>query len=149
MTLFYRIAADGVVIVHMAYVLVVLLGLPVTWIGILLKRQWAQNFWWRVSHLSMILIVVFQAWAGITCPLTIWENQLRELAHEETYQGAFIANLVHDWLFYEAEPWVFTMAYSIFGGLVLLSFIVAPPRRIKTQPQAMPPTEPPSHAAPS
>ena len=127
MPLLYRIAADVVVLLHMTYVLTVVLGLPAIWIGILLKHQWARSFWWRCGHLSMILIVVAETWAGITCPLTIWEHQLRELAKQESYQGDFIANLVHDWLFYEAPTWVFTTAYTVFGLLVLASFIAAPP----------------------
>jgi hypothetical protein len=127
MTLFYRIAADAMVLLHMAYVLVVVLGLPAIWIGILFGHRWARNFWWRCGHLSMILIVVWETWAGITCPLTTWEQQLRELAQQETYSGDFIANHVHDWLFYDLPVWVFTMAYTGFGFLVLLSFLIAPP----------------------
>lgn len=128
MQVVYRIAADCIVVFHMAYVLVVVLGLPITWIGILTGRQWARNFWWRCGHLAMILIVVGEALAGIVCPLTTWEFQLRELAGQETYEGAFVANCVHDWLFYEGPPWVFTAVYTAFGLLVLISFIVAPPR---------------------
>lgn len=128
MLLFYRIAADFVVLFHMAYVLVVVLGLPATWIGILFHQKWARNFWWRCGHLTMILIVVGEALAGITCPLTTWETHLRTMAGQETYRGAFIANLVHDWLFWDAPPWAFTAIYSIFGLLVLISFIFAPPR---------------------
>ena len=128
MQMLYRIAADSMVIIHFAYVLTVVLGLPITWVGILLGHRWARNFWWRCGHLAMILIVVAEAWAGITCPLTTWEYQLRELAQEKTYQGAFLANLVHDYLFYEAPKWVFTLAYTIFGSLVLASFLYAPPR---------------------
>jgi len=123
----YRIAADCIVILHMAYVLTVVLGLPAIWIGILCRHQWARNFWWRCGHLAMILIVVAEAWAGIICPLTTWEHQLRELSQQETYQGSFVGNLVHDWLFYDAPQWVFTACYSVFGLLVLASFIVAPP----------------------
>jgi hypothetical protein len=122
---------------HMAYVLVVVLGLPAIWIGILLKYQWARNFWWRCGHLSMIVIVVAEAWAGITCPLTTWESQLRELAQQQTYSGGFVANLVHDWLFYDLPPWVFTTIYTMFGLLVFVSFVVAPPRWPKfRKPQA-------------
>ena len=128
MSLYYRLAADAVVLFHMTYVLVVVLGLPAIWIGILCRSQWARNFWWRCGHLSMIVIVVAETWAGITCPLTTWEHHLRELAHQETYAGDFIANLIHDWLFREAPTWVFTTAYTMFGLLVLASFLVAPPR---------------------
>ena len=123
----YRIAADAVVILHMAYVLIVVLGLPAIWIGILFGQKWSRNFWWRTGHLTMILIVVWETWAGITCPLTTWEQYFRELAGERAYSGDFIANHVHDWLFYDFPVWVFTMAYTGFGLLVLLSFLIAPP----------------------
>jgi hypothetical protein len=75
----------------------------------------------------MIIIVVAEAWAGITCPLTTWERKLRSLAGQQAYQGAFLANLVHDLLFYEAQPWVFTVIYTVFGTLVVGSFLLAPP----------------------
>lgn len=128
MALMYRLAADVVVIVHMAYVLIVVLGLPAIWLGILWRHQWVRNFWLRVGHLTMIVIVVGEAWAGIRCPLTTWERQLRSLAGQQAYRGAFLANLVHDLLFYDAEPWVFTAIYTVFGMLVVGSFLLAPPR---------------------
>lgn len=128
MTLIYRLAADLVVVAHMAYVLVVVLGLPAIWFGIARGQQWVRHFWLRVGHLLMIVIVVGEAWAEITCPLTVWEQRLRALAGDESYRGAFIANLVHDLLFYEAPPWVFTAVYTTFGLLVIASFVMAPPR---------------------
>lgn len=128
MQLIYRIAADVIVVAHMSYVLVILVGLIVTWIGILLGHSWAKNFWWRMTHLTMMLIVVAESWAGIICPLTVWEQQLRDMAGQKTYSGSFIGNIVHDWLFFELPSWMFTAAYSAFGLLIVLSFILAPPR---------------------
>lgn len=127
MSLFYRLAADLVVIFHMAYVLIVVLGLPAIWWGIVRKHEWVRNVWLRGGHLAMIVIVVGEAWAGITCPLTTWEQQLRDAAGQQAYRGAFLANLVHDFLFYDAEPWVFAVAYTAFGLMVVGSFVLAPP----------------------
>ena len=127
MSLFYRLAADGVVGLHMAYVLIVVLGLPAICWGIVRKQAWVRNIWLRGGHLAMILIVVGEAWAGITCPLTVWEHQLRDAAGQQAYQGAFVANLVHDLLFFDAEPWVFTLLYTAFGLLVIATFVLAPP----------------------
>jgi hypothetical protein len=76
----------------------------------------------------MILVVVLEAWVGFTCPLTTWERQLRSAAGQETYQGDFIANWAHDLMFFQAEPWVFTLCYSIFGTLVLATLFCVPPR---------------------
>ena len=64
-------------------------------------------------------------------PLTTWEQSLRELAGERSYQGDFLANWVHEILFYEAEPWVFTLCYSVFGFFVLLTFVLYPPRLLE------------------
>jgi len=128
MSLGFRIVADLVVVLHMAYVLVVVFGLPAIGWGIARKQEWVRNIWLRGVHLAMILIVVGEAWAGITCPLTTWEHQLREAAGQQSYRGAFLANLVHDWLFYDAEPWVFAVLYTVFGLLVVGSFVLAPPR---------------------
>ncbi len=134
--MFYRLAADVTVLVHMAYVLFVIFGFLLTLIGCLMGWQWIRNPWFRGIHLAMILIVVAEAWLGITCPLTTWEHQLREQAGGQSYQGAFVANLVHDWLFFDAPPWVFTVIYSLFGGGVLLTFLVAPPRWKRREPSA-------------
>jgi multisubunit Na+/H+ antiporter MnhB subunit len=124
----YRLAADAVVIVHMAYVLFVIVGLALTLLGCALRWQWVRDPWFRGIHLAMILVVVAEAWLGIVCPLTTWEHRLRELAGDESYQGAFLANLVHDWLFYDAPTWVFTLIYTLFGLAVLATFFFAPPR---------------------
>lgn len=137
MTTFYRITADAIVIAHLAYVAVVVLGLVVTWIGIAFKQNWARNPWWRIGHLTMILIVVFETWANITCPLTTWEQQLRVLGQQETVEGDFIANFIHRWLFYDFPTWVFTTGYTAFGLLVLASFIFAPPKFAKQTPKTV------------
>lgn len=128
MQLVYRILADVVVVVHFAYVAFVIFGLVLTLAGRLLRWNWVRNFWFRAVHLTMIGIVVFEAWLGIVCPLTTWENNLRDLAGQTSYDGAFIANLLHDTMFIEAEPWMFTLGYTLFGLLVLLTILLIPPR---------------------
>jgi polyferredoxin len=133
MELRYRILADVVVAVHFAYVAFVILGLVLTLAGAALGWRWVRNFWFRAVHLVMIAIVVGEAWCGITCPLTTWENALRQQAGQAAYRGGFLANLLHDTMFFdapffEARPWVFTMAYTLFGLAVVGALILAPPR---------------------
>jgi len=129
MEFFYRLLADLVVTVHCAYVAFVILGLALTLIGAALHWRWVRNFWFRVMHLAMIGFVVAEAWYGVVCPLTTWENELRELAGQAAYSGGFVANVLHDALFFEANPWVFTLCYSLFGVTVLATFLLVPPRR--------------------
>jgi Protein of Unknown function (DUF2784) len=129
MELLYRLAADGVVVFHATYVLFILVGQLLILLGVLLRWNWIRNFRFRVLHLLAISFVVFESLAGIVCPLTTLEQYLREKAGQASYRGDFIANLVHEYLFYDLEPWIFTTIYSVFGLLVLACFLAAPPRR--------------------
>ena len=128
MNLLYRLLADLTVIAHFAYVMFVILGLLAILLGWVMKWNWVRNRWFRGVHLVMILVVVLESWAGVTCPFTTWEQQLREKAGQETYQGDFIATWVHDVLFVEAELWVFTAGYTAFGALGLATCFLIPPR---------------------
>jgi hypothetical protein len=124
-----RIAADVTVVLHFGYVAFVVLGLLLVLLGIACRWQWVRNLWFRIAHLAAILIVVGEAWLGITCPLTTLEQWLRHQAGQTGYRGDFLATLVHDLLFYDAPGWVFTAAYTLFGLLVAATFVLAPPRR--------------------
>lgn len=125
----YSICADVVVFIHAAYVGFVALGLVVILIGSMLRWQWIRNFWFRITHVSMIGVVVVESLFGITCPLTTLENRLRYAAGESTSGESFVGRWMHDLLFYDAPTWVFTVAYCVFGAIVLATFVIAPPRR--------------------
>jgi lysylphosphatidylglycerol synthetase-like protein (DUF2156 family) len=128
MQFWYRLLADLTVVVHAAYVLFVIFGLLAVLAGYLRGWAWIRNFWFRLIHLAMILIVVGESLCGIPCPLTVWEQRWRRLAGQEGYHGDFVASFVHDMLFFDFEPWVFTVCYTLFGMLVLATFFLAPPR---------------------
>jgi hypothetical protein len=68
-----------------------------------------------------------EAWLGIACPLTVWEMELRELAGQSVHDMSFVAYWVQYFLFYTAPAWVFTVIYTLFGSLVVLSFWFCPP----------------------
>jgi hypothetical protein len=125
----YRLAADLLVTVHMAYVLFVIAGFALVLLGIALRWRWIRGCWFRGVHLACILIVAAEALLGIPCPLTVWERKLRILAGQQTYQGDFVANWIHEALFIAAPSWVFTIVYTALALLVLAMFVLAPPRR--------------------
>ena len=125
----YRILADLVLVAHFGIVLFIIFGLVAVWIGAWRRWEWVRVLWFRVLHLAAIAIVALQAWGGVTCPLTKWENALRQRAGDAIYAGSFVAHWVSRILFYEAEQWVFTLCYTAFGALVVLSWIVVRPRR--------------------
>jgi Protein of Unknown function (DUF2784) len=123
-----RLLADLIVIFHVCYVAFVVLGLVAILAGIVFRWGWVRNPWFRGIHLLMIGIVVGESLAGIPCPLTVWEKQLRIRSGQATYPGDFLGYWAHQLLFYRAEPWVFTVIYSVFGLAVVAALVAAPPR---------------------
>ena len=122
-----RILADLTVAIHFGYVAFVVLGVPLILLGAAMRWDWVRNRWFRLIHMAMILIVVVEAWAGITCPLTTLERDFRRAAGQQSYQGDFIASWMHEALFIEAAPWMFTVAYTLFGALVVATLVLVPP----------------------
>lgn len=123
------VLADLLLIVHTLLVAFVILGLVATFVGYVRHWHWVRNVWFRLAHLLVIGVVVLQAWLGVLCPLTSWEMALRAKAGEAGYEGSFIQHWLQSILYYSAPDWVFILAYTVFGALVLASWFVVRPRR--------------------
>ena len=115
----YLILADAILITHALIVLFNVASLPLIWLGRFFHWRFVRNFYFRIVHLLLIGYIALQAMVGQACPLTDWENKLRINAEGEPYAGSFIAHWVQGLLFYDAEEWVFTVAYALFLALVL------------------------------
>jgi hypothetical protein len=124
----YLVAADLVLLVHALFVAFVVVGLVLILAGKPLGWSWVRNPWFRAAHLAAIAVVVLQAWLGIVCPLTTWEMALRAKGGDAVYAGAFVAHWLDALLYYQAPPWVFAVAYTLFGALVVLSWFRVRPR---------------------
>ena len=102
--------ADVILVVHFAFVLFVVGGLALTWIGGAAGWSWVRNWWFRAVHLAAIAFVAGEALLGIWCPLTLWEARLRG----DSAEKSFVAEWVHRLLFYDVPERVFTVAYVAF-----------------------------------
>ena len=116
----YRLMADAILVIHLAFVVFVVFGFLLILTGLLARWSWVHNRKFRVAHLAAVGFVVLQAWLGRLCPLTIWENELRRRAGQSGYTETFVEHWLRDILFYQAEPWVFTTIYTCFGALVVI-----------------------------
>lgn len=54
---------------------------------------------------------------------------LREQIGNEQYTGSFIQYWLQSILYYQAPDWAFTLIYSIFGLLVIVSWVRFPPQK--------------------
>jgi hypothetical protein len=124
----YALLADLIVALHVAYVGYVVVGQLAIVVGLLRRWAWVRNCWFRLTHLAAIVLVAGEALLDLECPLTVWERQLRGLAGQEVSEATFLGRCLHDLIFWDAPPWAFTVLHLGFALLVLLTFVLAPPR---------------------
>ena len=108
----FAIAAAGVVIVHVAFVVFVVLG------GLLVVR-WPRLMWLHLPAAAWGVLIEFADWI---CPLTPLENALRERAGLAAYSGDFIGAHVLPLLYPEqltrtTQLWLGTFAL-LFNAIV-------------------------------
>lgn len=102
----YRLLADLVFIVHLAFVLFVVLGGIAVWR--LPKLSWL--------HLPAVAWGALIEFAGWICPLTPWEQSLRTLAGEQGYSGGFVEHYLVPILY----PAALTRDIQIALGVLVL-----------------------------
>jgi hypothetical protein len=109
--MFYRIAADGLVLFHLLFILFALFG------G-LMALKWRYLIWWHLpAAVWAVVVEVFQ----LTCPLTRWENLLRQNAGQDGYADSFIEHYVWPLIY----PAGLTPAIQLgLGSLVLLINVI-------------------------
>jgi hypothetical protein len=125
----YVFLADAIVVLHLAFVGFVVLGLGAIWAGLVLGLRWAKNFYFRALHLLCILAVVIESLLGIVCPLTDWEERLRAAGGGEPQPEWFMVRLAQDVLFVDLSPEQMRIWYLAFAAAVILTLVLAPPRR--------------------
>jgi uncharacterized protein DUF2784 len=115
--------ADGVLVVHVLFVLFVVGGLAAIVVGAR-RWGWVRNRAFRVVHLAAIGFVAAESLLGIACPLTVWEDALRGGGPAQTFVGRWASRL----LYYDFPEWVFAVAYCAFLGAVFWAWRGVPPR---------------------
>lgn len=103
----YRILADGVLIVHFAFIVFVMLG------GLVVLR-WRWAIW---LHLPAVAWGIWIMASGNVCPLTPLENDLRSKAGQAGYEGGFIEHYIVSAIY--PEGLTRTMQFG-FAGLVIV-----------------------------
>ena len=119
------VLADAILIIHFLFVLFVVGGLLLTWIGAWRGWRWIRSVRLRVAHLAAIVFVACEALLGILCPLTEWEDALRGTASDKS----FVARWVRQLMFFSAPEWLFTVIYVTFALAVAATLWFIPPRR--------------------
>ena len=121
--------ANAVLVIHTLFIVFVVLTVPLVYLGKFLSWQWVRLFWLRILHLVGICVVAAQSWLGFICPLTTLEMWLRAQGGYDTYAGSFIAYWLQQLIYWDLPAWVFTLVYSLFALLVVMTWYWVPPIR--------------------
>lgn len=103
----YRLTADGLLLVHLLFILFVLFGA-------LLAFKWRPVIWWHLPAVLWGTLVEVCHW---NCPLTRWENLMRRSAGQAGYEESFIEHYL--WPLIYPSGLTPTIQLSL-GGLVVL-----------------------------
>jgi hypothetical protein len=103
----YRLLADAVLIVHLAFVMWVVLGCVVVW-------RWP---WSARLHIPAVVWGAYIEFSGAICPLTDMELELRARGGQAGYSGGFIDHYITGCLYPEG----LTREMQIALGVVLLA----------------------------
>jgi hypothetical protein len=123
----HRLAADFVVIMHLVFAGFVVFGFFSMVVGPHFGWTWTSRKRFRITHLTCIFFVALEGLLGVACPLTLLENQLLNAAGEGGYHRSFIGRLAHQFLFYDAPEWVFTLTYVALAMVSILAYFVPLP----------------------
>ena len=108
----YRVLADVVLVIHLAFVFFVVLG------GLLVMR-WPRLAWVHVPAAIWGVLIEYSGWI---CPLTPLENSLRTKGGEAGYSGGFIEHYIQPTLY----PSGLTRSTQlVLGSVVLLLNLAA------------------------
>ena len=103
----YQIAADLLVLTHLGFIVFVIVG------GVM-AMKWS---WLMFLHIPAAVWGVLVVMNGWICPLTPWENQLRNLAGQEGYSSGFIEHYIIPLIY----PSGLTRDMQIILGLFILT----------------------------
>jgi hypothetical protein len=113
----YRLLADGVVVVHGAYLAFMVVGSLLAW-------RWGWVVWAHLIAVGWAIpLVVFDAYP---CPFTESEKWLRERGGEKPYGGGYIEHYLDGRLWPAGYTWV---AEYVAFGLVAVSYVGLAVRR--------------------
>lgn len=127
----YRILADILLVLHLAWIVFMLWGFVLT-----VRAFWKPSFFdrwlFRSLHLGGILFVGIWELIGKYCPLTVWEYQLRHLHNPSLeYPGSFIVRHLAELVYPNVDPLVVTLPTMAIVLFTLIVFVVRPPMQLR------------------
>lgn len=120
--------ADLTAMTHLGFVAFVVWVEVFVVVGAIIGWEWVREPVLRCIHFGLVAYVGVQDIIGKICPLTIWENRLREKARQTRSDRSFIGRVVHSLLMCDLDEWTLRRIRLIFAAIVTVTFFVVWPR---------------------
>lgn len=104
------VLVEVVVVLHFAFLAFVVLGGFVAW-------RWRGAIY---AHLAVAVWAILSLTVDLTCPLTVWENDLRALAGMPLLETGFIDHYIDGVWYPESAA---TLVQLVLGTVVLVSWV--------------------------
>ena len=108
--MWWKVAADAVVVVHLAYLAFIPLGGFLAW-------RWR---WVIPIHLAAVIIGLISITVHFDCPLTTWEQSFRRHAGERPYTNGFVDHYLTGHLYPHGYAW---LVQVLFLGCIVVSYV--------------------------
>jgi Protein of Unknown function (DUF2784). len=120
------ILADIILFIHFGIAIFFIFGLL---IPLFYKFNWGliHNYYFRLFHIILVIIVTIESLAGIVCPLTLLENILRNNINTDS----FVSSLLKELLFWNYPIEFFILIYFICFCWTIFIWFYYPPRKEK------------------
>ena len=119
-----NLLADLVLSIHFCVVFFVVFGLATLPIGYWRKYNWTRNTKLRLVHMLLMGFITLEAMLGITCPLTIIENALRQVEYQHSFVAYWVARLIY----WDLPTYFFVILYFFCFIWSLVFWKLHPPR---------------------
>ena len=119
--------ADIILSIHFIIAFFIVSLFVVIPFGYKLKWNWIKNRKLRLFHIILMFFVTLETILGITCPLTIIENDLRGIMTSNSFINTWISKI----LFFDFPNEYFLITYILCSLWTTLIWIKFPPKKSK------------------
>ena len=115
--------ADFVLLVHFCIVLFISFGFFLIPVGYSFDWIWIKKRHLRLLHAGMMSFITFETLLGMACPLTILENNLRDINENQLFVSKWMSEIIY----WDFPSKFFIVLYCIFLGWTFLMWKNYPP----------------------
>ncbi len=119
--------ANFILLIHFTWAVWMISGIVLAFLGFRWPRLWEWKVF-RTAHLiGMIATATTPFWPGGTCPLTIWEWELRGGEATGAEPHSFLIHWLDKLLFWDVNPLILSFISAAGALATVVIFIIRPP----------------------